>query len=359
MGVVVGIPKEKNDTRVAATPSTVKSLKKLNLDVVVEKGAGENASFSDEMYVEAGATIGDLRKADIILGVNPPDSVDDLKEGSYWVSHLIPQVDDVIIKEMAARNMTVFSMNLIPRITRAQKMDALSSQSNIAGYKAVIVAAEALGKMFPLMMTAAGTIQPAKVVVLGAGVAGLSAVATAKRLGALVEASDVRPAAKEQVESLGAKFIDVEFDKDSETEGGYAKEVSKDFLKRQSEEMAKRIKAADIVITTALVPGKIAPILVTEEMVKSMKPGSVIVDLAAGQGGNCALTEAGTIAIKNNVTIIGETNMPATVSVHASELYAKNILNFVSDLIKEGEIALNKEDEVFKESLVVEKGEIR
>ncbi|MBI2129343.1 NAD(P) transhydrogenase subunit alpha, partial [Candidatus Woesearchaeota archaeon] len=263
-----------------------------------------------------------------------------------------------IIKTMADKKITCFSMNLIPRISRAQKMDALTSQSNIAGYKAVIMAANELGKIFPLMMTAAGTLHPAKVVVLGAGVAGLQAIATAKRLGALVEASDVRPSVKEQVESLGAKFIEVPFDKDAEDKGGYAKAASPEFLKRQAEEVSKRVANADAVICTALVPGKKAPILVTEEMVKSMRSGSVIVDMAAVQGGNCALTEPGEIAVKHGVKIIGVKNIPATVPVHSTQMYAKNILNLLLTIINESKIHIDLTDEIVSSSLIIHQGEI-
>ncbi len=359
----VFIPKETDDTRVAANLSTVKSIIKLGLQVAVESKAGEKSFISDREYEDAGAVLGSAElfgSADIILAVNPPnsDQIEKLKENSVWISMLVPPSNLEVIKKLQEKKITCFSMNLIPRISRAQRLDALSSQTNLAGYKAVIMAANSLGKIFPLMMTAAGTIKPAKVVILGAGVAGLSAVATAKRLGAQVEVSDVRPAVKEQVESLGAKFIEVPFDKDTEDKSGYAKQVSKEFLKRQAKEVAERIKTADIVITTALVPGKKAPILITEEMAASMKSGSVIVDLAASQGGNCALSEPGKTIVKNGITIIGEENVPATIPVHATGMYAKNILYFLSGIIKEGKLEINKEDEIYRDSLITSNGKI-
>src|SRR3989338_6908765 len=363
-GLRVFIPKEQNDRRAAATPATVEALKKLNVDILVEQGAGLCAGISDEEFRQAGASIGTrmegMQNSHVICAVNPPQNseLELLKKGTVWASFLVPQDSIEIIKQAQKNNVALFSMNLIPRISRAQKMDALSSQTALAGYKAVILAAAQLGKAFPLQMTAAGTLQPAKVVVLGAGVAGLAAIATAKRLGALVEASDVRPAAKEQVESLGAKFIEVPFDKDTEDKGGYAKAASPEFLKRQAEEVDKRLKTADIVITTALIPGRKAPILITEEQVKSMKKGSVIVDMAASAGGNCACTHAGEIAEKHGVIIIGEKNIPSTIAVHSTELYAKNMLHFISGIIKNGFLNINKEDEVYRESLITENGQI-
>ena len=298
--------------------------------------------------------------SDIVLKVNQPvkNELSMVKDGSIWISSMVPQVELDSIKKALDKKITLFSMNLIPRISRAQKMDALTSQSNIAGYKAVLLAAEKLGKFFPLLMTAAGTIQPAKVVVLGAGVAGLQAIATAKRLGAQVEASDIRPVVKEQVESLGGKFIEVEPDENAEDEGGYAKAASKDYLKRQAEEVKKRIKVADVVISTALIPGRKAPVLITKEMVKSMKPGSVIVDLAVEMGGNCELSECNKTVVKEDVIIIGESNIPATVPVHATEMYAKNIFNFVSCMIKDKKLNLDMEDEVIAKSLVVKDGKV-
>ena len=361
------IPKEtdKGETRVSATPETVKKMIKEGLVISVESKAGDKAYFSDDKYKDAGARVATdvtklFEKADIILKVNPPtkEEIALTKEKATWISMMVPQTETSTIKQAAGKKITLFSMNLIPRISRAQKMDALTSQSNIAGYKSVLMAANELGSLFPLLMTAAGTIQPAKVVILGVGVAGLQAIATARRLGAQVEASDIRPIVKEQVESLGAKFIEVEPDEDAEDEGGYAKAASKEYLKRQAEEVKKRIKQADVVITTALIPGRKAPVLVTEEMVKSMKQGSVIVDMAVGQGGNCELSQEGKIIVKHGVRIIGEGNIPATVPVHSSEMYAKNILNFILAMTKQGKLNLDMEDEVIAKSLVTKDGKI-
>ena len=367
------IPKEvlEGETRVAATPETVKAMKEQGFNIVVESGAGDSASISDELFKDAGAVISsNIKKnysdADIILAVNPPKKhpeakkhqLELMKQGSSWISFFAPQSSPEIVSLFNKKKISSFSMNLIPRISRAQKMDALTSQSNIAGYKAVLMAAYEINKIFPLMMTAAGTMHPARVVILGAGVAGLQAIATAKRLGAQVEASDIRPAAKEQVESLGASFIEVPFDKDAEDTQGYAKQASKEFLKRQTEEVSKRVKQADIVITTALVPGRKAPVLVTESMVKSMKQGSVIVDMAAVQGGNCSLTEPGKTIEKNGVKIIGHANIPATVPVHASQMYAKNILNFLLTITKEGKLDFESDKEIIDATLVTKDGKV-
>src|SRR3989339_567783 len=308
--LTIFVPKEirSDETRVAATPDSVKKYIEWGCSVIIEEGAGAAASIADVDFKAAGAAIEkDAKKgyaaADITIAVNPPamhpkarkHQLCLMKKGATWVSFLVPQSEPDALKEVENNRLSLLSMNLIPRISRAKKMDALTSQSNIAGYKAAIMAPGRLGKIFPLMMTAAGTIQPAKVIVLGAGVAGLQAIATAKRLGAKVEVSDVRPAVKEQVESLGAKFIEVPFDKNAEDKGGYAKEASLVFLQQQAIEVKKRITAADIVITTALIPGKKAPVLITEQMVSTMKKGSIIVDLASEQGGNCELTKPGEI----------------------------------------------------------------
>lgn len=355
--VTVFIPKELAETRVSATPETVKNMIHHGMRVQVEAGAGEQSYFVDEEYVKAGATISTpdaIVSADIVLGVQLPKQA---KENACVISFMdVPQKD--ILQTFLDKKITFFSMNLIPRISRAQKMDALTSQANIAGFKAVILAANELGKIFPLMMTAAGTIHPARVVVLGAGVAGLQAIATAKRLGALVEASDVRPAVKEQVESLGAKFIEVPFDKDAEDKGGYAKGASAEFLKRQAQEVSKRVAQADVVICTALVQGKKAPILVSQEMVQTMRPGSVIVDMAAIQGGNCELTVPGKTVDKFGVKIIGVKNIPGTVSNHASQMYAKNVLNLLLSICKQGIIHVDTADEVIVGSLVTYEGKI-
>ncbi|MFH1591566.1 MAG: Re/Si-specific NAD(P)(+) transhydrogenase subunit alpha [archaeon] len=370
-GARVFIPCEpqEGERRAAATPASVKGLITLGLVVTIEKDAGKEAGFSDDEYKKAGAAIAtDTAKgytdADIVLAVNAPSSHPDtklnqgdmIKPGAWWVSFLIPQTDKDAVNTLSRRRSTCFSMNLVPRISRAQKMDALSSQSNIAGYKAVMLAADALDKVMPLMMTAAGTINPAKVVILGAGVAGLQAIATARRLGAKVEASDIRSAVKEQVESLGAKFIDVPTDENAEDKGGYAKEASKDYLKRQAEEVGRRLAQADIAITTALIPGRRAPLLITAEMVKSMPQGSVIVDLAAVAGGNCELTFPGKTIQKHGVTIIGETNIPALVPFHSTQMYANNMLAFVQSIVKDGVLSIDKTDEVVRDSMVLEEG---
>ena len=364
----VAIPKEnlENETRVAATPGTVKELVKLGLNVFVESEAGSNAHFSDEAYANAGATILDSKKdifskADIVLKVMPPtlDQIVLLQPKSTMISLCQTTVDLDTVKALKEQTVTGFSMHLIPRTTLAQKMDALSSQANIAGYKAVLMAASKLGVYMPLLMTAAGTIRPAKVLVLGAGVAGLQAIATAKRLGSQVEAFDVRPVVKEQVESLGAKFIEVE-SKDDEGigDGGYAKETSDDYKKRQQELIHDHISKSDVVVTTALIPGRPAPVLITNSMVDAMKPGSIIMDLASENGGNCELTKKDEIIVHNGVTIDGTSNIPGSMPVHASELYAKNITAFLAYMIKDGELELDLNDEIISGALYTHLGEI-
>ena len=364
----VAIPKEnlENETRVAATPGTVKELVKLGLNVFVESEAGCNAHFSDEAYINAGATILDSKKdifskADIVLKVMPPtlDQIVLLQPKSTMVSFCQTTVDLDTVKALKEQTVTGFSMHLIPRTTLAQKMDALSSQANIAGYKAVLMAASKLGVYMPLLMTAAGTIRPAKVLVLGAGVAGLQAIATAKRLGSQVEAFDVRPVVKEQVESLGAKFIEVE-SKDDEGigDGGYAKETSDDYKKRQQELIHDHISKSDVVVTTALIPGRPAPVLITNTMVDAMKPGSIIMDLASENGGNCELTKKDEIIVHNGVTIDGTSNIPGSMPVHASELYAKNITAFLTYMIKDGQLELDLNDEIISGALYTHLGEI-
>lgn len=366
------VPKEirELEKRVAVTPETVKKLVKMGYGVSVQSGAGEFSFISDKEYEEAGAKVGsDLGKlyaeADIVLKVQPPDKAGDkheaelLKEGCILISHLVPQNEVETLKLLVKRKISCFSMNLIPRITIAQKMDSLSSQASIAGYKAVLMGASQLPKYFPLLMTAAGTITPARVVILGAGVAGLQAIATARRLGANVEVSDVRMAVKEQVESLGAKFIMVETDEDMEDAGGYAKEQSEDFLRRQREEVGKRIANSDVTITTALIPGRPAPMLIPADTVERMKPGSVIVDLAVEQGGNCELSEPGKTVSKHGVTIIGELNIPSSVSIHASQLYAKNLLNLIDHVTKEGNFQLDESEEVTDGALLTHQGAVR
>lgn len=363
----VGVPKEVSagETRIGLVPDSVAALAKLGLEVLVEKGAGEKAHLRDSAFEHAGAKIAPDAKAvygeaDIVLKVQKPNEaeIDLMKEGAVLVALLGPFNDPKIGKKLLSRKISSFAMELIPRISRAQKMDALSSQSTVAGYLAVILAAQALPKFFPLLMTAAGTIPPARVFILGAGVAGLQAIATARRLGAKVEAFDVRPAVKEQVESLGATFVGITM-KEAEGAGGYASELTEEKHREEQAIIHGRVKEMDVVITTALIPGKKAPILITEEMVKDMKPGSVIVDLAAVAGGNCALAECGHEVVKHDVKILGPANLPSQMPLHASQMYARNILNFVSPMIKEGTLNLNFEDEVIRDSCVTHQGEAR
>ena len=366
--MIAAVPKEilPLETRVSATPSTVKELTKAGITVQVEKDAGLKSYISDSDYKEAGAQIIEsaaalYSNADIILKVQSPgiEEISQFKPGAVSVSLLQTTRAANFVKAMAAVPVTGFSMHLIPRTTLAQKMDALSSQANIAGYKAVLMGAGRLGVYMPLLMTAAGTVRPAKVLVLGAGVAGLQAVATAKRLGAQVEAFDVRPIVKEQVESLGAKFIEVETnDNDGVGEGGYAKETSEDYKQRQQELIHEHITKADLVVTTALIPGRPAPLLIPESMVNAMRPGSVIMDLAAENGGNCALTRKDQIVEHKQVTIDGTSNIPATMPVHASDLYAKNVTAFVTYMIKNGKLDLDLEDEIISGALFTHNGEI-
>ena len=364
----VVIPKEnlENETRVAATPGTVKELIKSGLKVFVESDAGSAAHFSNEAFENAGATILEskrdlMSKADIVLKVMPPtlDQIVLLQPKSTMVSFCQTTRDLDTVKALKEQSVTGFSMHLIPRTTLAQKMDALSSQANIAGYKAVLMAASRIGIYMPLLMTAAGTIRPAKVLVIGAGVAGLQAIATAKRLGSQVEAFDVRPVVKEQVESLGAKFIEVESSDDEGVgEGGYAKETSDDYKKRQQELIHDHISKSDVVITTALIPGRPAPILITTSMVDAMKPGSVIMDLASENGGNCELTEKDEVIDHNGVTIDGTSNIPGSMPVHASELYAKNITSFITYMINDGQLELDLDDEIVSGAMYTHLGEI-
>ena len=365
--MIVAVPKEtkKGENRVALTPDIVKQLVKVGFTVKVEKEAGGRASFSDTNYSDAGAEIISdaaslMGQADVVLKVNAP-SVSEaqlLKEGSTLISFLYAYTVSELLASLNKRNITSYSMDAVPRITRAQKMDALSSQTNLAGYKAVIAAANASGKIFPLMMTAAGTITPAKVLIFGAGVAGLQAIATAKRLGAIVEVTDVRPETKEQVESLGGRFITVENAEGVKTEGGYAREVSKDFLEKQQALIQQRIREMDIVITTALVPGKKAPVLVSEDMVKSMKAGSVIVDMAVEWGGNCTLSQKDETIVKHGVTIIGESNLPAQLPVNASEMYARNISTLLLHLATKDGFKGEMEEEITKGSLITHQGAV-
>ena len=364
----VAIPKELNslEPRVAATPGSVKQIIKSGLNVYVESGAGLKSFISDDAYQSSGATIIKsskelLSNADIILKVLPPsnEEIDLLKEKSVFVSLCQTTRELKTVRLLSNKKISAFSMHLIPRTTLAQKMDALSSQANIAGYKAVLVAASRLGVYMPLLMTAAGTIRPSKVLILGAGVAGLQAIATAKRLGAQVEAFDVRPVVKEQVESLGAKFIEVESESDDGVgEGGYAKETSEDYKKKQQDLIHEHISKSDAVITTALIPGRPAPILIPKTMVESMKPGSVIMDLAAENGGNCELTQKDKVVNHNQVIIDGTSNLPGTMPVHASELYSKNVAAFLTYMVKDGKINLDLEDEIISGALYSHNSEI-
>ena len=369
----IGVPREvvPGENRVALVPDSVAQLVKKGVQVSVQSGAGQNASFLDEAYEKAGATIARdaaalYAESDLICKVQRPvqhpdtgkHEIEMLKPGSALITFFAPLVNHDIVRMLRDRGVTSFSMDAIPRITRAQSMDALSSMSTVAGYKAVIIAADAMGRFFPLLMTAAGTVPPVRTFILGAGVAGLMAIATARRLGSVVEAFDVRPAVKEQVESLGAKFVEMPLDESAEAAGGYAKQLSADAHQREVELLHKHVKDADVVITTALIPGRPAPELVTEAMVRDMKPGSVIVDLAAENGGNCTLTEPGCDFIRHNVRIIGPVNLPSSMPVHASQLYSKNILNLLALLIKDGQMALNMEDEVVAGTLITHNGEV-
>lgn len=369
MGVKIGILKEqkKYENRVAASPETVKKFAAIKCDVLIESKAGETAFFSDQDYKDNGAKIAKSRKdifdnCDIVLCVQPPDAKDIklLRKDACLIGILAPHANEDLLKEFASAKTKAFAMELIPRITRAQSMDVLSSQANLSGYKAVLDATAEFARAMPMMMTAAGTVPPAKVFVMGAGVAGLQAIATAKRLGAVVSATDVRPAAKEQVESLGGTFVAVEDDefKEAETAGGYAKEMSKAYQKKQAELVETHIAKQDIVITTALIPGRPAPKLIDENMVKSMKAGSVIVDLAVEAGGNCAGSKLGEIVEKHGVKIVGHANVPSRLSRDASALYAKNLYNFVALLIDPeiGKPKIDWEDDIIKNTVLTKDG---
>lgn len=365
--MLVAVPKENNafEKRVALSPDVVQSLIKSGFDLIVEKDAGKNSFFDNAAYEKAGAKIIEnkdelYQNADLILKINAPSAseIGLMKKEATFISLLYAASNADLIEAASRQGISVFSMDAIPRISRAQKMDVLSSQANLAGYKAVIIGAAALGKIFPLLMTAAGTIKPARVVIMGAGVAGLQAIATAKRLGAIVEVSDIRPETKEQVESLGGKFIVVTGDDSIKLEGGYVKNVSENFLKKQQALIAKHISEADLVITTALIPGKKAPLLVTAEMVGKMRPGSVIVDMAVSQGGNCELSEINKNVVINGVTIIGESNLPSLLPLNASELYAKNIQAFLLHLATKDGFKWELDEEITKGSLIVHNGKI-
>ena len=366
--MIVAVLKEttSGENRVAATPKTVKELIKSGLTVRVQSGAGESSFYSDQDYIDGGAVVtpdalSTLNGSDIIIKVAPVtlEEMNSIPDESIYISLLQTARELDLVNKLSDKKVTGFSMHLIPRTSLAQSMDALSSQANVAGYKSVLIGASHLSVYMPLLMTAAGTIPPAKVLILGAGVAGLQAIATAKRLGSQVEAFDVRPEVKEQVESLGAKFVEVENQDDEGIgEGGYAKETSDDYKRRQQELIKKHIAKSDLVITTALIPGRPAPILIPTDMVNGMMPGSVIIDLAAENGGNCELTKSGEIVNHNGVIIDGQLNLPSTMSTHASQLYAKNVSTFVTYIVKEGQLNLDLEDEIISGAMFTHKGEI-
>jgi len=372
--VIVGVPKETfpGERRVALNPPGVGTLKKEGLEVIIQKGAGEGASLADPVYVERGARIVPDRnavfsEADVILqvrgpGANPIEGAKDLsllKEKHALIAFLDPLAATDMMQALAKTGATSFSMELMPRTTRAQSMDALSSMATVAGYMAVLLGATHLPKFFPMFMTAAGTISAARVFVIGAGVAGLQAISTARRLGAVVEAYDVRPAVKEQILSLGARFVELPIEtKDAEDSGGYAKELTEETKRKQQELMAEHVRDADVVITTAAVPGKRAPMLIPESVVSGMRPGSVIVDIAAEKGGNCELTVAGETVVKHGVAIIGAANLATMLPTHASQMYSKNVLTFLCHLVKDGSLPLNLEDEITKGTLVTRGGKV-
>lgn len=366
--MIVGIPKEilEGEKRVAATPQTVKDLMKCDLEVHVQASAGNASHYLDKDYEEVGAKIISdaatiLTQSDLVIKVATAtsDEVELLKEGSAYISLIQTTRNIDIVKKLTHKKISAFSMHLIPRTTLAQSMDALSSQANVAGYKAVLIGAIHLPVYMPLLMTAAGTIPPAKVLILGAGVAGLQAIATAKRLGAQVEVFDVRPEVKEQVESLGAKFVEVESSEDDGVgEGGYAKETSDEYKEKQQALMKEHIVKSDLVITTALIPGKAAPILISKDMVDAMKKGSVVVDLAAENGGNCEYTKAGEVINQNEIIIDGTLNLPSSMQVHSSQLYAKNISTFISHMMKEGNLNIDLDDEIISGSMFTHQGKI-
>ena len=365
--MIVGVPAEGTaaERRVALVPLSVRELGRAGIEVVVQRGAGSAAGFPDQDYEARGARVlADAAEvtssADILVCVGAASlSVEALRRGQVVIGLLDPLGSPATARQLAAAGVTSFSLELLPRITRAQSMDALSSMATVAGYKAVLLGAVELGKMFPMMITAAGTLAPAKVLVIGAGVAGLGAIATARRLGALVTGYDIRPDVREQVESLGADFLELELDtEDAEAEGGYAQQMDEDFYRRQRDMMATAVADHDVVVTTAAVPGKRAPVLITEEMVGGMGSGSVIVDLAAETGGNCELTRAGETVEAHGVKIIGPVDIPATVPHHASQMYAKNVTTFIANLVNDGELALNLDDEIITDTMVTHDGEV-
>jgi NAD(P) transhydrogenase subunit alpha len=364
----IGVPKETapNERRVAVTPDVAGRLVKAGLSVLLERSAGEAASFADDAYGAAGATLvataaEAFGQSDIVLKVQLPSAQEArlCREGGALVALFQPSAEREAVSQLAARKVTAFSLALLPRITRAQPMDVLSSQATVAGYKAVLLAATATGRFFPMLVTAAGTLPPARVLVLGAGVAGLQAIATARRLGAVVSAFDVRAAVKEQVESLGAKFLEMQIGEQAEGAGGYAKQLSEETHSRELAFLAQQVKDADIVITTAAIPGKRAPILITADAVRGMKPGSVIVDLAVETGGNCELAEPGTEVRRNGVLILGPVNLPSTLPYHASQMYARNIASFLLHVVKDGGLRLDFADEIIRDTCVTHAGEVR
>ena len=364
--MIVGVVKETvpGERRVALIPDSVSKLIGSKLEVRVQSGAGSEAFYSDQAFEKAGARLvpdaeAVLSESDVIVKVQPPtlDEVGQLKAGAILISFLQPSTNAEVVKELAKRRVTAFSLELVPRISRAQSMDALSSQANVSGYKAVLLAATRLGKFFPLLITAAGTVTPARVLVLGAGVAGLQAIATARRLGAVIYAYDVRPAVKDEVKSLGATFVELPLEA-QEGQGGYAREQSEEFLRRQRELIGEHVAAADVVITTAAVPGRRAPILVTKDMVAKMRPGSVVVDLAADSGGNVELTKPGEVVTVDGVVIDGTRNLPSTMPVHASQLFSRNVSTLLLSLVKDGQAKLDFTDEVVKGSCLTTGGEL-
>ena len=361
----VGVPRERADgeRRVALVPESVKKLVAQGISVVVERGAGEGSFASDEQFEQAGATIGNAGEAlaaDVVVKVTKPtaDEIAKLRSGAMLITTLQPLTNHDLVRALVAAKVTSLSMDAIPRVTRAQSMDSLSSQSNIAGYKAVLNAAAALPKFFPMLTTAAGTVTPARVFVIGAGVAGLQAIATARRLGAVVEAFDTRPVVKEQVQSLGAKFIEIDLGQSGEGTGGYARELTPEEQQKQRELMAERVAAADVVITTALVPGRKAPVLITADVIGKMRPGSVIIDLAAEMGGNAELTKPGEVNVVNGVRVDGTLNLPSTVSAHASQLYSRNVASLLALVLKDGTLSLDPGDEIIKGALITQNGEV-
>jgi len=363
--VIVGIPAESStgERRVALVPDLVPKLTSAGLEVLIQAGAGQGAGFPDNLYAAKGARLeADVfSRAEILLKVQPPsaDELARMRETATLIGFLQPYTNDEGIGALAARKVTAFAMELMPRLARAQPMDALSAMSTVAGYKAVLMAADRLSKFFPLLMTAAGTVSPARVFVLGAGVAGLQAIGTARRLGAVVEAYDTRPSVKEQVESLGAKFVELALEAtEAEERSGYARPQSEEFYRRQQDELAKHLATVDVVITTALVPGRRAPLLISEAMVSAMLSGSVVVDLAAEQGGNCALTQAGQEVLHHGVLILGPVNLPSSLAHHASQMYARTVTNYLFHLLKGGTIALDLNDELTRQPLVTHRGAV-